>query len=215
MGEATTTIFPSPACTSVVRGFIPTYASAPPIVILGQQWPCWLSTALSLRLQILGGFFASRFHRFFEVPDTLKLTFAWSTFDQLLPFVSTTRGAALLASGSLTFLSTLELLCVGHVGTFLYAVDTPFACTRLQDATHLHRSVAMRKVHNGFDSFVVRHSNYGGATTAVHLLLLWLLSGCIIPPRLPCGGWSSTSSITPLMGDLRLSTLPALFWMGR
>ena len=114
------------ASASTVRQFVPTLPCVPPLLVVGQHWPCWLSTQLSLRLPLVGGFFASRFHQFFQVPDTLKLIPTWSTVDNLHSCLAPLGSQAVLASGSLSFLASLEVALVGHEGLFAFAMDCDF-----------------------------------------------------------------------------------------
>ena len=168
--------------TSVVRQFIPIFDSAPSIVVVAQQWPCWLSTVLALRLPVIGGFFASRYHTYFDIPDTLKLTPSWSTVDTLSSHSLALEHATILASGSLAFLATVEAWLRSYTGPFIYAVDMCFLRHSLRDATRLYRSVACHKLREGYDANIVDHAAYGGGTNAVHLLLTTRLTRSIVAP---------------------------------
>ncbi len=54
----------------------------------------------------------------------------------------------------------------------LFAVDVYFPRSSLRDSTRLYRSTAARKIGGGYSSAIMRHADYGGATNAVHLVLM-------------------------------------------
>ena len=155
----------------VVRQFIPSYQRAPAIIVVAQQWPCWLSTVLALRLPLIGGYFSSRFHKCFMVPDALKLMSSWSTIDHFHGISQEYEGCTVLASGSMNFLAAVERGCVGHTGAVVFAVDHFFPRSGMRDAVRHFRSWGCHRLQDGYMSGLVHHANYGGATNAVHLIL--------------------------------------------
>ena len=155
-----------------MRQDVPTFPRVPPVVVISQGWLCWLSTVLSLRLDLIGGFFASRFQAFFQAPDSLSLESAWATMDKLMPHISRLSGCAVLALGSLTYLAALEHTLATHDGPFAYAVDSEFSRTMMRDAFRLCRSVAGHKLRDGYDVHIAHHRAYGGATNACRVILL-------------------------------------------
>ena len=157
---------------SVVRQEVPTFPRVPSVVVISQGWPCWLSTVLLLQLELIGGFFALRFHAFFQVPDSLSLESAWATMDKLTPHISRLSGCAVLALGSLTYLAALEHMLATHDGPFAYAVDSEFSRTTMRDALRLCQSVAGHKLRDGYDVHIAHHRAYGGAMNACHVILL-------------------------------------------
>jgi len=131
-----------------------------------------LPTVLALRLPLVGAFFPSHHHRHFMVPDTLKLMSTWSTFQHCKSLAPLWNDCAILASGSLNFLATVEALVGSHSALFAFSVDTFFPRSGLRDTRRLFRSVATHKVRDGYNSAITDHSHYGGATNGVHFVLL-------------------------------------------
>jgi hypothetical protein len=108
---------------SVMHQGVCLFDSAPPVVVVAQKWPCWLYTALSLGLTVVGGFFGSRFHSYFPVPDTCKLK-SWFTVEDLPSMLSQfLDNAVILASGTLNFLGGLEHWSPSRV---MFSVDVYF-----------------------------------------------------------------------------------------
>lgn len=106
---------------------------------------------LSLRLDLIGGFFALRFHSFFWAPETISLASTWATVDKLTPCTSQLGGCAVLASGSLHYLDALDTMLGTHDGPFAYSIDIDFSLTPMRDTLRLCRSVAGHKSRDGYD----------------------------------------------------------------
>ena len=124
---------------NVVRQFVPTYQAAPPIIVIAQQWPCWLSTVISLRLPLAGGYFALRFHTFFQLPSSsLNLMLSWSIVEHFCGIDHACADCTILASGSMNFLATVERGCAGHTGALVFVVDHFFPQSNMRDTLHLY-----------------------------------------------------------------------------
>ena len=124
---------------NVVRQFIPTYHGAPPIIVIAQHWPCWLSTVIGLQLPLVGGYFAARFHTFFQLPrSSLNLMSSWSTVEHFCGIGHTYANCTILASGSMNFLATVERGCAGHTGALVFAVDHFFPRSNMRDTLRLY-----------------------------------------------------------------------------
>ena len=158
------------AFESVVRQFIPTYRSAPAIIVIAQQWPCWLYTALALGLPVIGGYFSSRYHGCFQVPDSLKLMTSWLTIEHFRGIDKEHTTCTVLTSGSINFVGAVERGCVGHTGAFVFAVDHYFPRAGLRDTTRLYRSWGCHRMREGYVSGVLSHAEHGGAMNAVHFV---------------------------------------------
>jgi hypothetical protein len=157
-----------PPATSVIRLGVCSYSTAPSVVVIAQKWPCWLFTALALGLPVIGGFFSSRYHSYFPIPDEGKLK-SWSTVEELSAwFKQAPAEAVVLASGSLNFLVGLQHMAPAR---FLFAVDVYFPRVGLRDSERHYRSTATRLIREGYMSAILRHADFGGATNAVHLVV--------------------------------------------
>lgn len=159
-----------PEFTLTVRQFIPTYASAPSIIVIAQQWPCWLSTALSLHLPVVGAYFSSLYHQYFIVPDSLNLMTSWSTLEDLCPLDESLSNCTVLASGSMNFLPKVQHILAAHSGPFIFSADVFFPRVGLRDARRLYQAWACHRLYDGYGSAILSHSDYGGATNGVHYI---------------------------------------------
>ncbi len=138
------------------------------MVVIAQKWPCWLSTVLTLDFHVVGAYFSTRFHHHFPVPEGRKVN-SWSTVEDLSSSPPTLDNIVVLASGSLNFLMALEHL---RPAALLFAVDVYFPRSSLRDCTQLYHSTAAWKIGGGYSSAIMCHADYGGATNAVHLVLM-------------------------------------------
>lgn len=121
----------APIATSIMRQFLPLYVTAPTVIVIAQQWPCWLSTVLALEIQVVGAYFSSSLHHHFQVPGSCKLK-SWATVEDLKSPSFVLDNVVVLASGSLQFLPVVEHL---RPTKMIFAVDVYFPRMGLRDCT--------------------------------------------------------------------------------
>ena len=143
-----------PVDVSVIRQFIPTYPTVLDIVVIAQNWPCWLSSALAVRLPVIGAFFASRLHQCFEVPPSLEIMTTWSTLAGLADLRGRPANYVMLASGSMSFFHTLQRTLTLE-GPLIFSVDMPLPHQDLRDTLRLYRSWATHRAREAFASAIL------------------------------------------------------------
>ena len=90
------------------------------LVIISQDWPCWLPSVSSLRLPVSGGYFPAPLHHYFlSLPSwsVPKLMTSWSEPKDFLDYSANARAlpssVCLLLSGPLKFfVNILDHLCL-------------------------------------------------------------------------------------------------------
>lgn len=156
----------------MVRHLVPAYAVPHSIIVIAQQWPCWLSTVLSLALPVKRIFVQPRFRDVFPVPTDHKITPSWSTLEQLSTLGDDVSEYYFLCSGSNHFLTELPHSIRDSSAGFLYAIDVEF--TRYRRQRDFDRQIRQWKNISsglGLNYATVTHSAFGGVTNAQHLLL--------------------------------------------
>ena len=100
------------------------------IIIIANNWPCWLAPALALTLPLAGAYFPQRLHHLFQVPVTFsapKLMSNWSSIPEFLNLRSLPSCPLIvLGSGTDTFLPQILSKFDYHQCPLVYAVDTLF-----------------------------------------------------------------------------------------
>jgi hypothetical protein len=122
LGESPCFFDVSPEVSPVLECLIRPFGVKLEVVVVGQKWPCWLSTALSLGFPVVGGFFPSRYHSQFDIPDNCKVK-SWSTVESFKASSLDVSSVIALGSGNLNFLTTLEVFGCARL---LFAADVYF-----------------------------------------------------------------------------------------
>ena len=119
-----------PNIQSIVRHPILTIWVPCSIIIIANNWPCWLAPALALTLPLAGAYFPQRLHHLFQVPVTFsapKLMSNWSSIPEFLNLRSLPSCPLIvLGSGTDTFLPQILSKLDYHQCPLVYAVDTLF-----------------------------------------------------------------------------------------
>jgi len=94
-----------------------------------------------------------------------------------------------LASGTHEWFTFISSKLSAHVGPFIYATDVVFRGRRPRDISRLLYVYAWANLRDrqGFSSRVVRHSDFGGVTSGIHLLSSRGVDAAVFcpPPALP------------------------------
>jgi hypothetical protein len=88
----------------------------------------------------------------------------------------------ILGSGSHKYLSFVLTKLRSHVGPFLYANNCVFKGRQRRNINRLYRSWAAWDVLYNLDSAVVVHAEFGGVTSASHLISYWRVDTAIFTP---------------------------------
>ena len=136
------------------------------IVIITQEWPCWLTPALAMKLPLAAVFITKEMQSIFSARDYIAL----SSIDDLWEVPLDWSTHTVLALGMhewLNFIST-KLRC--HEGPFIYATNTVFKGQHPRDLDRLLNTWIDLCRRQGLASCVVRHANFGGVTSGFHLV---------------------------------------------
>lgn len=149
----------------MVHLVVPSYKVEHPIVIIAQQWPCWLSSVVSLSLPV-DRIFVARFQCVFGEPSQVKLMSSWSPLDHITTLTGF-ENRSILGSGSLEFLGELPKPLLDEAAVFVYACELNFRrFHRKRDFDRMLRTVSARLAGLGLDATVVHHADFGGVTNA-------------------------------------------------
>ena len=164
----------SPNLCEVVQQPVFSYKLSCSVVVVAAQWPCWLGPVLSLRLPLAGAYFPQAYHQFFQLPrdwSQPKLMTQWSTFkDFTSNSIDWSVPIIILASGPGPRLQEVISHCKPHDGTLLFAVDTPFHSATPKDTRRFWHRLYQRAQVLGLSQAMVNHSDFGGATSASHVI---------------------------------------------
>ena len=102
---------------------LPIYSVPHPVVMVAQNWPFWLSTALSLSLPIERIHAQTRFRSMFDIPSKNKLIPSWYPLGDIMQSLLEVDHAFILGSGSFFFLTYLPRSIVRECRGFIFAIE--------------------------------------------------------------------------------------------
>jgi len=118
----------------------------------------------------VGAFFPSTYHGFFNIPGSLKLMNSWGTYNTFQELTCDLSGFVLLASGSMDFLRSNSVrfaLCA----LMVFGIDFQFEHYSRRGMRRLYSNWTLHRQAEGFQVSPVTHSDFGGVTTACHLVV--------------------------------------------
>jgi hypothetical protein len=136
------------------------------LVVIAQEWPYWLAPALALKLPLAAVFIAKEMQSLFSVREYVAL----ANLDDLWEAPLAWNRCTILASGLHKYLSFVMTKLRSHDGPFIYATDTVFKGHCSWGLNCLLNSWSTLCLQQGLVSSTVRHTNFGGVTSAVHLM---------------------------------------------
>ncbi len=89
----------------------------------------------------------------------------------------------LLASGSNEYLNFVFPKLKHHQGPFVYATDIVFKDRRLCDVARLYAKWTSLRKEQGLTSSIMTHAEFGGVTSAFHLLSYQGMDAAVFSPR--------------------------------
>jgi hypothetical protein len=108
----------------VIRQHIRPVATNTPIVVIAQEWPCWLSVILALQLPVVTVFVQPVSHNVFMSFDVAVPWCGLDEWEDLFSWPSDWDFLTILGSGSVLFVDTiLPKLRGHHNGVLLSALD--------------------------------------------------------------------------------------------
>jgi hypothetical protein len=136
------------------------------IIVIVQEWPCWLALTLALNLPLVKAYIPKEFQSVFNTLAFSPLT----DFAALWDAPSEWNSCTVLASGSNKYLSFVLSKLRNHDGSFIYATDTVFKDWRIWDVMHLLQKWSTLCKQQNLESSIVTHADFGGVTSGFHLL---------------------------------------------
>lgn len=128
------------------------------IVVIGQEWPCWLTTVLALNLPVLEVYMSQEFSDVFKTSAYVPL----SSLDAMRYAPHDWADCTVLASGSHEFLSLLLTKLRYHDGPFIYVTDIVFKGRRSRDVRRLYQTWSSLREVQGLSSRLLAHADFGG-----------------------------------------------------
>jgi hypothetical protein len=146
-----------------------------PVITIAQGWPCWLTTILAFGPPLEAAFVAPSYQHFF-VPITADAqNLPWrdlSELHNLSHWPVVWDNAAVLVLGSLDFLNLVMAKLNGHVGVFIHAMEIVFTGHQMRFMEGLYERQGQEAWATlGLSSVTVAHADFGGITSACHLIL--------------------------------------------
>ncbi len=129
------------------------------IVVIAQEWPCWLPVALAWKLPVTAMFAQSRFLLLFSplTNDSIR----WGTLQEWLALTQSPCDweiSTILGSGKSEFFSVVLVKLSKHVGSFLHSTDMVFTGHRLRLVSGLYSSWSCKWwLEYSLQSVVVAH----------------------------------------------------------
>eukprot|EP00984_Skeletonema_dohrnii_P020225 scaffold9792_cov129-Skeletonema_dohrnii-CCMP3373.AAC.2 len=148
---------------SVIDGVLSKVVPPEPLIIFAQGWPSFLISALAMDLPIAGAFFPASFHCYFDKTKSGDLT--WYEPDDFKP--SEYKGIV-LASGSMEFIHHVHRRCKPTSAVF--CVERRLRGLHFRQIQHFHSEAKRDLISMGYSPFVAQHADFGGATSAAHVL---------------------------------------------
>jgi hypothetical protein len=118
---------PSIPANRIICQHVCPVATANPIVLVSQGWPCWLLTVLALNLPLAAVFVPPSFRQYFSLFDIPVPWLGLDDWTEMSDWPGDWDSYFVLASGSPTFAHNLSTKLKGHhKGILLYAADIIF-----------------------------------------------------------------------------------------
>ncbi len=156
------------------------------IVMIAQGWPFWLSTILAFDLSLEAAYIASSFCPFFSPFVEDMRIIPWRDLADLRNLVHwqvAWDSSSVLVSGSQDFLIHVMSKISGHVGPFIHAMEIMFTGHQMCLTEGLYEKWGSEFwSEQGLSSATVVHAEFGGVTSACHLLLYCGVNAAIFQP---------------------------------
>ena len=170
-----------PAYTQVVRQMIHSVVCSNKVIVVAEEWPCWLDSLFSLNVPVQAAYITKEI-------DTLYPHYAhWlsplSVFEAMVEIPEEWHDYVILGSGSHDFLRLIMPKLRHHVGPFIYANEVVFANQRTLDLMRLYKAWGVHGILLGLHSITTTHAEFGGVTSACHMISFHGVSQDIFTPK--------------------------------
>jgi hypothetical protein len=128
------------------------------LMVITQEWPCWLAPALAMRLPLAAVFVTKEMQAIFSARDYISL----SSINDVWEVPPDWNTCTVLALGLHEYLNFILTKLKYHEGPFMYATNTVFKGRRPQDMECLLNAWIDLGHWQGLALCVVHHANFGG-----------------------------------------------------
>jgi hypothetical protein len=150
----------------MIRQFIHPVRCQNCIVVIAQEWPCWLSATIALKLPLMVAFITKLFQLMFNIPQYAPL----STFADMWEAPKEWNSCTVLALGSKEYLGFVQSKLKHHEGPFIYSTNPIVKNRRRRDIIRLLDTWARSRKEQGLKSAIISHADFGGVTSAIHII---------------------------------------------
>ena len=137
-----------------------------PIYVVAQDWPLWLPSVLALNLPVGGVYIKEIYQALF--PNT------GITFQRCAAWPPDPLGQGIyLGSGSRAFFRSVFLPTIPSLyesSSAMFCLDVPFMSSRERNVAKARPLVVAEMEQGGMEAILLRHADFGGATSAAHLV---------------------------------------------
>jgi hypothetical protein len=147
-----------PSSSQVLCQMIDLIVCPTKIIVIAQEWPCWLVLAVALKLPLAAVFITKEMQSMFAAQAYVSLP----TFTELWDTPQDWNGCTVLASGSHEYLSFVSTKLRLHAGPFVYATDILFKGCHQRDIERILGTWTSLQDWQGLSSNIVTHANFGG-----------------------------------------------------
>ena len=153
------------------------------VIVVAENWPCWLGCLLAVNTPVQAAFVTMEMASIF--PGYSHWLSKISDFEAMSVVPDEWQDYVILGSGSHEFLRLIMPKLRHHAGPFIFANDMIFTGRRQYDLDRLYRSWTTHDVTLGLDSVVVRHAEFGGVTSAFHVVSFRGVNRSVFTPTAP------------------------------
>ena len=153
------------------------------VIIVAENWPCWLGCLLAVNTPVQAAFVTKEMVSVF--PEYSHWLSKLSDFEAMSVVPDDWQDYVILGSGSHEFLRLIMPKLRHHAGPFIFANDMVFTGRRQYDLDRLYRSWITHDITLGLESVVVRHAEFGGVTSAFHVVSFRSVTRSVFTPTAP------------------------------
>jgi hypothetical protein len=167
----------------VIRQLIHPIVCPKKIVVIAQEWPCWLSTIIALKFPLSIAFITNEFQSILNVPHYSQLL----AFEDMWEAPEEWNACTILAPGLHEYLGFVHSKLKHHECPFIYSTNTVLKDRQRWDIIRLLGAWSNVRKRQGLDLSLMAHADFGGVTLAVHLLSYKRVDASVFkaPPALP------------------------------
>ncbi len=153
------------------------------VIVVAEDWPCWLGCLLAVNKPVQAAFVTKEMAAIF--PQQAHWLSRLSDFEAMTDVLDEWQHCVILGAGSHAFQHLITPKLRRHVGPFIFANNMVFTGRQKYDLDRLYRSWETHDVPLGLESVTVQHADFGGVTSAAHVLSFRGVARSIFTPTAP------------------------------